>query len=377
MIQSKSNINPLKIAIIGSRGYPYVYSGYETLIKELSERLVGRDCEVTVYCHRNLFKEKPALVNGIKLVYVPTIETKSLSQLIHSFLSMCHAVVSDVDVIFAVNAANGPFGLISKILRKPTAINVDGLEWLRPKWKGLGAIYFKTAARLSTILFDQIINDSNEMRKVYLNLFKKESVVIAYGATVRKSEDSSLIQQWLITPKEYYLVVGRMIPDNNADIIVKGFLASNSTKKMVVVGDVFYKDNYADALKALKDERLIFTGYVNDPDVLAALYHHCYVYVHGHEFGGTNPTMIKAMAYGCAILALNTVFNNEMLNNDSYGIYFEKNQEAVRLQINYADQYPKEIKKLRKNSHLGITDKYNWDCITDQYLEVFRRLAEK
>ena len=377
MIQSKSNINPLKIAIIGSRGYPYVYSGYETLIKELCERLVGRDCEVTVYCHRNLFKEKLAIVNGIKLVYVPTIETKSLSQLIHSFLSMCHAVVSDVDVIFAVNAANGPFGLISKILRKPTAINVDGLEWLRPKWKGLGAIYFKTAARLSTILFDQIINDSNEMRKVYLNLFKKESVVIAYGATVRKSEDSSLIQQWHITPKEYYLVVGRMIPDNNADIIVKGFLASNSTKKMVVVGDVFYKDNYADALKALKDDRLIFTGYVNDPDVLAALYHHCYVYVHGHEFGGTNPTMIKAMAYGCAILALNTVFNKEMLNNDSYGIYFEKNQEAVREQINYADLYPKKIKKLRQNSHLGITDKYNWDCITDQYLEVFRRLIEK
>ena len=377
MIQLKSNINPLKIAIIGSRGYPYVYSGYETLIKELSERLVGRDCEVTVYCHRNLFKEKPALVNGIKLVYIPTIETKSLSQLIHSFLSMCHAVVSDVDVIFAVNAANGPFGLISKILRKPTAINVDGLEWLRPKWKGLGAIYFKIAARLSTILFDQIINDSNEMRKVYLNLFKKESVVIAYGATVRKSEDSSLIQQWLITPKEYYLVVGRMIPDNNADIIVKGFLASNSTKKMVVVGDVFYKDNYADTLKALKDERLVFTGYVNDPHVLAALYHHCYVYVHGHEFGGTNPTMIKAMACGCAILALNTVFNKEMLNNDLYGIYFEKNQEAVRQQINYADQYPKEIKKLRQNSHLGITDKYNWDYITDQYLEVFRRLAEK
>ena len=377
MNQLKNNINPLKISIIGSRGYPYVYSGYETLIKELSERLVARGCEVTVYCHRNLFNKKPALVKGIKLVYVPTIESKSLSQLIHSFLSMCHAVTSDADVIFAVNAANGPFGLISKIFRKPTAINVDGLEWLRPKWKGLGAKYFKIAARLSTILFDQIINDSDEMRKVYLNMFKKDSVVIAYGATVIKSEELSLIKQWPITPKEYYLVVGRMIPDNNADIIVKGFLASNSTKKMVVVGDVFYKDNYADALKALKDERLIFTGYVNDPDVLAALYHHCYVYVHGHEFGGTNPTMIKAMAYGCAILALNTVFNNEMLNNDSYGIYFEKNQEAVRLQINYADQCPKEIKKLRKNSHLGITDKYNWDCITDQYLEVFRRLAEK
>jgi glycosyltransferase involved in cell wall biosynthesis len=377
MNQLKNNINPLKISIIGSRGYPYVYSGYETLIKELSERLVARGCEVTVYCHRNLFNKKPALVKGIKLVYVPTIESKSLSQLIHSFLSMCHAVTSDADVIFAVNAANGPFGLISKIFRKPTAINVDGLEWLRPKWKGLGAKYFKIAARLSTILFDQIINDSDEMRKVYLNMFKKDSVVIAYGATVIKSEELSLIKQWPITPKEYYLVVGRMIPDNNADIIVKGFLASNSTKKMVVVGDVFYRDNYADKLKALKDERLIFTGYVNDSDVLAALYHHSYMYVHGHEFGGTNPTMIKAMAYGCGILALNTVFNKEMLNNDSYGIYFDKNQEAVRRQINYADQHPNKIKQLRQKSQLGITDKYNWGCITDQYLEVFKRLAEK
>jgi glycosyltransferase involved in cell wall biosynthesis len=378
MIKLESNTAPLKIAIIGSRGYPFVYSGYETLIKELSERLVSKNgCEVTVYCHRNLFKEKPALVNGIKLVYVPTIESKSLSQLIHSFLSICHAVTSDVDVIFAVNAANGPFGLISKIFKKPTAINVDGLEWLRPKWKGIGAKYFKIAARLSTILFDQIINDSDEMRKVYLDMFKKDSVVIAYGAKVTKFEDQSLIKQWLIKPKEYYLVVGRMIPDNNADVIVKGFLASNSTKKMVVVGDVFYKDNYSDALKAIKDERLIFTGYVNDPKVLGSLYHHCYVYVHGHEFGGTNPTMIKAMAYGCAILALDTVFNREMLDNDSYGIYFDKNQDAVRQQINYADEHPNKIEKFRQNSHLGITDKYNWDYITDQYLDVFRQLAKK
>jgi len=378
MIKLESNTAPLKIAIIGSRGYPFVYSGYETLIKELSERLVSKKgCEVTVYCHRNLFKEKPALVNGIKLVYVPTIESKSLSQLIHSFLSICHAVTSDVDVIFAVNAANGPFGLISKIFKKPTAINVDGLEWLRPKWKGIGAKYFKIAARLSTILFDQIINDSDEMRKVYLNMFKKDSVVIAYGAKVTKFEDQSLIKQWLIKPKEYYLVVGRMIPDNNADVIVKGFLASNSTKKMVVVGDVFYKDNYSDALKAIKDERLIFTGYVNDPKVLGSLYHHCYVYVHGHEFGGTNPTMIEAMTYGCAILALDTVFNKEMLDNDSYGIYFDKNQDAVRQQINYADEHPNKIEKFRQNSHLGITDKYNWDYITDQYLDVFRQLAKK
>ena len=377
MIDNNTHTRPLKIAIIGSRGYPHVYSGYETLIKELSERLINRGCEVTVYCHRNLFKKRPTSVKGIKLVYVPTVETKSLSQLIHSFLSMCYAVVSDVDVIFVVNAANGPFGLISKLFRKPTAINVDGLEWLRPKWKGLGAKYFRIAARLSTILYDKIINDSDEMRKVYLKEFNKDSVVIAYGATVKKSENADLIKTWGIEPQQYYLVVGRMIPDNNADIIINGFLASASTKKMVVVGDVFYKDAYADKLKAIKDDRLIFTGYVYNPEILAALYHHCYAYVHGHEYGGTNPTMIKAMAYGCAILALETVFNREMLADGLYGMYFEKNTNAVTAQIAFADQHPEAMKKLRESAHLGITDKYNWDCITNQYLEVFRRLAKK
>jgi len=106
----------LKIAIIGSRGYPYVYSGYETFVKELSERLVKKNISVVVYCHKNLFKERPKKVNGVNLVYIPTIERKSLSQLVHSFQSMLHAVFSDADIILAVNSANGPFGFISKIL---------------------------------------------------------------------------------------------------------------------------------------------------------------------------------------------------------------------------------------------------------------------
>ena len=300
----------INISIIGTRGYPYVYSGYETFVKQLSERLVHKDCNVTVYCHKGLFEIKPKEIKGIKLVYIPTIETKILSQPIHSFLSIIHACFSNTDVLLVVNSANGPFGLLTKLFRIPTAINVDGLEWLRPKWKGLGSIYFKWASRMATLFYDQIINDSDEMRKVYLDLFKRDSKVIAYGADIRKSKNSKLITTWDIKQREYYLVVGRLIPDNNADLIIKGFLKSSSKKTLVIVGDVPYKDSYASDLKKINDKRLIFTGYVKDQNVLAELYHNCYVYVHGHEFGGTNPTMIKAMAYGSAILALNTVFNH-------------------------------------------------------------------
>ena len=109
----------MKIAIIGSRGYPYVYSGYETFVRELSERLVGQGMGVTVYCHRSLFRARPKEVNGIRLVYIPTIEKKNFSQFIHSLQSMMHACFSRCDVILVVNSANGPFGLLTRLFRKP------------------------------------------------------------------------------------------------------------------------------------------------------------------------------------------------------------------------------------------------------------------
>ena len=367
----------INISIIGTRGYPYVYSGYETFVKELSERLVFKDCNITIYCHKGLFDKRPKEIKGIKLVYIPTIETKILSQPIHSFLSIIHVCFSNIDVVLVVNSANGPFGLLTKLFKVPTAINVDGLEWLRPKWKGLGSIYFKWASKMATLFYDQIINDSDEMRKVYLNLFKRDSKVIAYGADIIKSKNPDLINAWDIKKREYYLVVGRLIPDNNADLIIKGFLKSNSKKKLVIVGDVPYKDSYASSLKNMVDKRLIFTGYVKDQNILAELYHNCYVYVHGHEFGGTNPTMIKAMAYGCTILALDTLFNKEMLQKGKFGILFKKEPFSITNQIDYCEKEKLEIDKLRQESVNGITKKYNWDFVTSQYLEVFKSLVSQ
>jgi len=364
----------IKIAIIGSRGYPYIYSGYETLVKELSERLIKRGYHVRVYCHSSLFKKKPRQVNGVELVYTPSIKSKVFSQLYNSFFSFIHVCFSKIDIVFVVNSANGPFGLITKLFRKPTVINVDGLEWLRPKWKGLGSIYFKWASKMSTLFYDQIINDSDEMRNIYLNLFKKDSKVIAYGANIRKSESPKLINKLNLKKREYYLIIGRLVPDNNADIIINGFIRSNSKKKLVIVGDVPYKDSYASNLKKINDERLIFTGYITNQNLLAELYHNCYVYIHGHEFGGTNPTMIKAMAYGCSILALDTVFNQEMLQKGNFGMFFNKNFFSITNMIDYCEKENILMSKFRKQSVNGITQKYNWDFVTSQYLEVFKSL---
>ena len=366
----------LHVAILGSRGYPYVYSGYETLVRHLAEGLVQNGVTVTVYCHKNLFEERPKEVNGVNLVYQPTIEKKSLSQLTHTALSMWHACRSEANVIFVVNSANGPFGLLARLFGKPTAINVDGLEWLRPKWKGLGALYFKWSSKIATRLYDQIITDAEEMRKVYLELFKKDSTVIAYGAEIKDSSKPELIEQWDLEREAYYLIVGRLIPDNNADLIVDGFVASKSKRKLVVVGDVPYKDDYADRIKATQDERLVFTGYVKDQEALAELYHNAYGYFHGHEYGGTNPTMIKAMAYGSAILALDTVFNREMLQNGEFGKFFKKDIGSVTSLIDLMDAKMEEMAKMKKASVYGVSAKYSWPHIVEQYQQVFKGLLK-
>ena len=362
----------LRIAIIGSRGYPIVYSGYETLVKELAERLVKSGNEVTVYCHSKLFDVRPKKVNGINLVYTPSVNSKVFSQLYNSFFSFIHVCFSKSDIVLVVNSANGPFGLLTKIFKKKTCINVDGLEWLRPKWKGLGSIYFRFASKLSTIFFDEIITDSLEMYKIYKDKFAKKSTVIAYGSTMIAKSNSKVLEKFNLKKKEYYLIVGRLIPDNNSKLIIEGFMKSSSNKSIVVVGDVPYHDDFANDVKLLSSANVIFTGYINDQVDLTVLYTNCYAYFHGHQFGGTNPTMINALDLNCQILALDTVFNREMLNNKK-SVLFNKNENSIRKKINEFEERYDEF--IVKNSNYKLPKKYQWNFIVNQYLEVFLGLT--
>ena len=361
----------LKIAIIGSRGYPYVYSGYETLVKELSERLVAKGHHVRVYCHRSLFNKKPKYINGIELIYTPSIETKFLSQIINSFFSFLHVCFSNIDVVLIVNSANGPFGILTKIAGKKTCVNVDGLEWLRPKWKGLGSFYFKISSKLSTIFFDRVITDSNEMKNIYIKNFSKNSSVIAYGSTMLKVKENDYLDEIGVKKNSYYLIVGRLIPDNNSLLIINSFVKSNSKKSILIVGDVPYNDVYAKKVKKLASKNVKFLGYVTSQKKLTFLYKNCYGYIHGHEFGGTNPTMINALDLNCEVLAINTPFNKEMVFGKKV-VFFEKNSKSIIREIKIFEKNYLNLKKSNKN--YTIPQYYDWDHITSRYFEIFNQL---
>lgn len=365
----------MKIAIIGSRGYPYVYSGYETFVKETFE-LLSFNHDIHVYCHRHLFKEKPLEVNGINLHYIPTIKHRALGQLSNSFLATLHALFMSYDVILYVNTANGPFGLLTKIFGIKSAIITDGLEWLRPKWKGIGAKYFLWASKFSTKVFDVLISDSEEMRRIYLEKFGADSEVIAYGAHERYSDTDVKIEKFDLKKNGYYLVVGRLIPDNNSDLVVEGFKKASTDKKLVIVGDVPYEDEYADRIKSEASEKIIFTGYVYDQDLLMELYANAYVYTHGHEYGGTNPTLLKALAYGCSILALDTPFSREVLLDEEFGTYFQKNPDSFAKAVSRLDSEPERVETQKKHSRERIRNMYTWDKIAEQYDELFQKMVK-
>lgn len=366
----------MKIAIIGSRGYPIVYGGYETFVKELSERLVDTGHEVTVYSHKNLFRKCPRMKNGIRIRYIYTIEKKNFSQFIHSFQSLIHSLFCRYDITLVLNPANGPFGILTRLFRKKTAIHVDGLEWKRPKWKGIGGKYLYYAAKLATRWFDRIVTDSEEMARIYLREFKCQPTVIAFGATILESSKKHLIKEWEIETREYYLVVGRLVPDNNGDLIIREFSRSRTNKKLVVVGDVPYSSRYAKSLKKTGDPRILFTGTISDAEKLSELYLNCYIYFHGHEFGGTNPSILKALACGCAVCALDTAFNQEVLKGREYGYYFIKQPGNLRDLIHEMEEKPEMVGELRKKSRNRIKKNYTWEKITGQYIDLFNQMVK-
>lgn len=370
-------MDKLRIAIAGIRGLPSTYSGYETFIEELAPRLAERGHEVTVYCRKALFTERAPFYKGMKMIYLPSIEHKMFSTLSHSLLSIGHASFTrDFDILLVVNAANGMFGFIPRMMGLKSVINVDGMEWLRPKWNALGKFVFKNSARLGTWFYNEVVTDADEMHRLYAREFGIDSTYIAYGANIETSADPSVISKYGLKSGEYYLIASRLVPDNNADLIVDAFVKSGSPKILAIAGGADYKGNtvesvFLNKLKALGNERVRFLGHVNSKEDVKELHCHCFAYLHGHQFGGINPSLLKALGYGNLICALNTPFNAEVLDRGTYGILFERNPESLCGILQRIETNTEEAENFRRNAPNQIRKRFTWDHITDQYELLF------
>lgn len=365
----------MKIALIGTRGVPANYGGFETCVEELGSRLAKRGHEVTVYCRSNHYTQRLDSYLGMKLIYLPSFRKKSLDTLSHTFLSVLHAIRQPFDVFMVFNAANSPTLVFSRLLGKKVAINTDGLEWKRGKWGHIAKKYYKFSEWLSTKLSDRIVADSIGIQDYYKKTYGVDSTYIAYGAYVSRSRNPELLEKIDLIPNEYFLQITRFEPENNPLLTVQAFRKLNTGKKLVIVGGVPYESDYSRSIFRESGENVILPGFIYDKTLLNELWCNCFAYVHGNEVGGTNPALLQTMASGCFTIAVDVPFSHDVLQDS--GIFFKKNPDDLAAKMRWALDNSKELDSYKKRAVDRITSFYSWDSVSDRYESLFRELTNK
>ena len=363
----------MRIAILGTRGIPASYGGFETFAEHLSTRLVARGHDVTVYCRAHYVSPRQLEYHGVRLKVLPTIRHKYFDTVVHTFLSALDAVPHRFNAALICNAANAPFAPLLRLTGTPVAINVDGLEHKRKKWNWIGRNYYRFTERLATMLPNRMITDAGVIKDYYLARYKAESTMIAYGSEVERRPNPDVVRRWRVEPNRYVLYVSRLEPENNAHLVIEAFKKTRTAHKLLIVGDAPYAREYINDLKARArgDKRIIFTGFVFGQDY-RALQQNAYCYVHATEVGGTHPALLEAMGFGNCVLTLAAPENIEAVG-DAAILYHDEKDLAHKLQRVLRDG--SLVHSFRNRAQARVQEHYTWDRVVDQYEQLFAEMA--
>ncbi|HRA09898.1 MAG TPA: DUF1972 domain-containing protein [Microbacteriaceae bacterium] len=370
---SDSKPTSLRIAMIGTRGVPAAYGGFETAVEEIGRRLVDRGHSVLVY-GRTAGSEGDYFL-GMRRVTLPSVRQKALETLSHTALSTAHAVTrARPDVAFVFNAANSPFVPALRARGIPVALHMDGLEWKRAKWGPRGRAYYRWAEQNGVRTADALIADAPGIADYYTHQFGAPTEMFRYGAPILESAPSDGVEALGFEADGYHLVVARFEPENHVREIVEGYSRSDATKPLVVVGAAPYAAEYTEAIAdiAASDPRIFLLGAVYDQALLDALYFHAYTYVHGHSVGGTNPSLLRAIGAGTPVIAYDVGFNREVLGDA--GQYFTDAAGLARA-VEMVEANPAENAAEGTALRERARTEFSWDDVAAEYEDLARRLA--
>ena len=360
----------VRIAILGTRGIPANYGGFETFAEELSVRLAARGHDVVVYCReRHPFTK----YRGVRLVSLPTIRHKYLDTLAHTFLSTLHLLVHRVDAALYCNAANAVFTILPRICGIPVALNVDGIERKRKKWNAFARAWYRVSEVLSTILPNRFVTDAEAIREYYKRQYNKDSVFISYGAETDRAETKGALEALGLTPFEYFLYVSRMEPENRALEVRQAFERVATAMKLVLVGDAPYAGEYIRRVRDTRDTRVVIPG------AMYGLGYHelgswCFAYIHATEVGGTHPALIEAMGRGNLVIYLENDENTEVCGDT--GLAYKDEPGLIARIMETLEMSERERADLRGKAVQRARERYNWDVVTTQYEALLKSLRE-
>jgi glycosyltransferase involved in cell wall biosynthesis len=354
-----------KIAILGTRGIPARYGGFETFAEKLAVGLCARGFEVTVFCESGQ-TPGPDTLDGVKLKYKSSPPLGPLQTILFD-LKCLWAARKGYDVVYMLGYGAAPFCLLPRLWGSVVWINPDGLEWARAKWGFVARTYFRLMEWSSTRVANRLIADSGAIADSLLSRHGKlrACTVIAYGCdVVHAVSPIELLSEWNLTPNGYYLVVCRLEPENHVLEILRGFQRSGSNKVLIVVGNHLAGTNYVEQLRGIVDRRIRLIGTVYDQAKLTCLRYHSFAYLHGHGVGGTNPSLLEAMGCANLIVAHDNPFNRETLATSAF---FFEGIEDLKETIERIERNDFVVSEMRSKARQRAAENYSWPAIIEQY----------
>lgn len=384
------------VFIVGSKGIPGNYGGYETFVDRLTEyhqnnpnlkyhvACKAKDTKTFEYHNADCFDVKVLSIGPAQAIYY---DVAALNQCVRYIKR--HNIQHPIVYILACRI--GPFAAhFQRVIHKlggKLYINPDGHEWMRAKWSAPVRKYWKISEQLMTKHCDLLICDSKNIEKYIHDEYGKynpKTTFIAYGAETRKSklaDDDPKLIAWYkekgLSPKSYYLVVGRFVPENNYETMIREFMKSHSKRDFALITNV--SDKFLEELKEKthfdQDPRIKFVGTVYDKELLMKIRENAYGYFHGHEVGGTNPSLLEALGSTDLNLLLDVGFNREVAENSA--LYWTKQSGNLASLVDWADgMNADEISELGKKASLRIVEAYSWQHIADEYEGCFSLMSE-
>lgn len=366
----------MRIAMLGTRGVPANYSGFETCVEELGARLVERGHQVTVYCRSHFITHPGPTYRGMRLLKLPTIENKYLDTIVHSFLSAWHAAFSDYDIVLMFIAGNSLVSWIPRLGGKKVVLNVDGLDWKREKWPPVAKKYIQFAEFLATKLPDEIVTDSRIIERHYLENHNRPSTYIAYGANIVSVPPGKYLQKFGLEPERYVLFVGRLVPENCAHHLVQAFEKLDTEMKCVVVGHAHYAEEYIASLRNTSNANVVFTGYLFG-EGYRELSSNSYLFVETSGVGGTHPALLEAMACGKCTVVHNTPENLETIGDSGLSYDGKLGADSLAEVLEKLLSSPELVREKGQLALERIKEHYSWERIADEYEKLFGRLLER
>jgi glycosyltransferase involved in cell wall biosynthesis len=360
-----------RIAILGTRGIPASYSGFETSVEETAARFAARGHDTTVYCRRHHYTERPTRHRGSRLVFLPSLRSKHLDTISHTLLSVLHLLTRRADVAILYGVGNSPFIPLLEAFGIRVISVLDGADWRRDKWSAPARAYLKAVRRLAVRASSHYVVDNLGLAEDYRREFGREATYIPYGARTTPELADGVLAELGLVERGYVIFVGRFVREKRIEMLLEAFAGLATDKRLVVVGGNPLDPDYVGRLRALAGPQVVFPGMVYGARYETLLARAAF-YVSCSGLEGTSPSLLSAMALCGYALVADIAENRETLQG-TCATFAAEEPADLRAKLAWCLAHPEEIERERERTRAVVREHYDWDRVADRYLDLVER----